>query len=390
MISQKNLEYGPVRADEIDGLNGLLEQALTFHTDTMAPWTAAIGHEHMRAVCRDGRAVAGMSIIPMGHYFGGQTVRAGGITAVGVAPEQRGSGVGLWMLQQSLHELHRQAVPIATLYPATTAFYRRTGFERAAQRIIYEIPLAAIGVRDYTLEAMPAGPDEYPIIKQLYAQQAARGSAFIDRPAFYWDNILDPKDKRTYKFIIRRDDVPEGYVVLFHATWGETLRVGDIVALTPAAGRRLLTLLADHRSMVETLRLPGGPNDALLFLMAEQKQKVGMSLDLMLRIVDVTGALGTRGYPPGVNAELHLDVRDELLPSNNGRFVLNVADRCASVRRGGAGSVSMHVRDLAALYSGYMTPQELQAAGGLEGPEADLAIAAQIFAGPRPWTPDMF
>src|SRR4051812_34552045 len=166
MNSKENLEYGPVRADEIDGLNGLLEQALTFTIGSMAPWTAAIGHEHMRAVRRDGRAVAGLGIIPMGHYFGGQSVRAGGITAVGVAPDQRGSGVGKWMLQQSLEELHRQGMPLASLYPATTAFYRRTGFERAAQRLIYDIPLAAIGVRDYTLEAGPAGPDEYPIIKQ--------------------------------------------------------------------------------------------------------------------------------------------------------------------------------------------------------------------------------
>jgi predicted acetyltransferase len=390
MIDLANLEYGPVRTDEIDRLNDLLEQALTFNIGGMAPWTAAIGHEHICAVRRDGRVVAGIGTIPMGHYFGGQSVRAGGITAVGVAPEQRGGGVGLWMLQQSLEELHRQAVPLATLFPATTAFYRRAGFERAAQRILYDVPLAAIGMRDYTLEAVPAGPGEYAIIKQLYAQQAARSSAFIDRPEFYWDHILDPKEKRTYKFIVLRDGAPEGYVVFFHAAWGESLKVGDIVALTPAAGRRLLTLLADHRSMLETMRLPGGPNDALLFLMAEQKQKASWALDLMLRIVDVTSALGARGYPVGVSAELHLDVRDELLPWNNGRFVLTVADRSASVRSGGAGRLGLNVRDLSALYSGYMTPPELRAASSLDGPDADLAMAAQIFAGPRPWTPDMF
>ena len=179
-------------------------------------------------------------------------------------------------------------------------------------------------------------------------------------------------------------------MIFSHAAWGEALKVSDIVALTPAAGRRLLTLLADHRSMIETMRLPGGPNDTLLFLMAEQKQKVSWSLDLMLRIVDVTSALSTRGYPAGVNAELQLELRDELLPGNNGRFVLTIADRHASVRSGGAGRMSLHVRDLAALYSGYLTPQELQAAGSLDGSKADLASAAQIFAGPRPWTPDMF
>src|SRR5215211_3500833 len=278
MNNNTNLEYGPVRADEIDGLNGLLEQALTFTIGSMAPWTAAIGHQHMRAVRRDGRAVAGMSIIPMGHYFGGQSVRAGGITAVGVAPEQRGTGVGRWMLQQSLEELHRQDVPIATLYPATTAFYRRTGFERAAQRIIYEVPVGAMNVRDYTLEAVPAGPTEYATIKQLYAQQAARSSAFMDRPEFYWNMMLEPKDKPAYKFLVLREGVPEGYVVFFHAAWNDPLQVRDIVALTPAAGRRLLTLLADHRSMIELARIPGAPNDPLLFLLAEQKHKVSWAL----------------------------------------------------------------------------------------------------------------
>ena len=390
MISQKNLEYGPVRADELDQLNILLEQALTFPMGSMAPWMAEIGHAHMRAVRRAGRTLAGMTIIPMGHYFGGQSVRAGGITAVGVAPDQRGSGVGRWMLQQSLEELHRQGVPIATLYPATTAFYRRTGFERAAQRLLYDVPLAEIGVRDYSLEAVPAGPSEYAAIKQLYVQQAIRTSAFIDRPEFYWNSILEPKDKRVYSFIVQHDGVPEGYVIFAHAAWGETLKVSDIVALTPAAGRRLLTLLADHRSMTETMRLPGGPNDTLLFLMPEQKQKVGASLDLMLRIVDLVGALTARGYPAGVSAELQLDVRDEVLPWNNGRFIVTIADRRARVRSGGDGRVRLHVRDLATLYSGYLTPQELQAASNLAASQADLATAAQIFAGPRPWTPDMF
>ena len=156
-------------------------------------------------------------------------------------------------------------------------------------------------------------------------------------------------------------------MVFSHTTWGETLKVADIVALTPAAGRRLLTLLADHRSMIETMRLPGGPNDPLLFLLAEQKQKVGWSLDLMLRIIDLVGALSARGYPAGVSAELQLDVRDEVLPWNNGRFVLTVADRRARVRSGGTGQFGLHVRDLATLYSGYLTPQELLAAGSLAG-----------------------
>lgn len=390
MSKNPTLDFGPVRPDEIGPLNGLLEQALSFPVGHMAPWTEVIGHEHMRAVRRDGRAVAGMSVIPMGHYFGGRSVPAGGITAVGVAPDQRGTGVGLWMLQQSVLELARQGLPLATLYPATTAFYRRSGFERAAHRLTYEIPLASLGVRDYALEAVPAGPEHYDTIKSLYQQYAARGSAMIDRPDFYWKQILEPKDKPAHRFLALRDGVPEGYVVFLHATWGEMLQVRDIAALSPGAGRRLLTLLADHRSMLEKARIFGGPSDTVLFLMGEQHHKLVNSIDLMVRILNVPGALAARGYPAGLSAELHLEVSDDLVPANNGRFLLQVAGGEGRAEPGGEGLLRASIRGLAALYSGYLSPRELQALELIDGPPEALATAELLFGGQRPWLPDMF
>ena len=128
----------------------------------------------------------------------------------------------------------------------------------------------------------------------------------------------------------------------------------------------------------------------LAFLLPEQSYTVHRRLNLMLRIVDVAKALAARGYPPGVSAALHVDVRDEMLPSNDGRFVLEVSDGRGSVRPGGHGRLLMHARGLASLYSGYMTPHELKLADLLDGPDADLALASAVFAGPRPWTPDMF
>jgi predicted acetyltransferase len=334
--------------------------------------------------------VAGLSIIPMGHWFGGRSVPTAGITAVGVAPPQRGSGVGIAMLRAMLHELHEAGTPLSSLYPATTAFYRRAGYERAATRIIYEQPLAAIGLRDHALEAVAVDEAQHETIKRLYARQGAAGSSFIDRPAFYWDLFLKPKGRTPHIYMALRDGEPEGYVAFFQGSWGDPINVRDIVALTPAAGRRLLTLLADHRSMQETVRWPGGPIDPILFLMPEQKAKVFRSIDLLLRIVDVPAALEARGYPAGVAAELHLEVADELLPWNNGRFVLEVADGRGRVSSGGRGRLRLLARDLAALYSSFLTPFELQQGGSLTGEAPELATAALVFSGPRPWLPDMF
>jgi predicted acetyltransferase len=390
MTNPSPIDYGPARPEELERLTLLLEHALGFPTGDMGPWLEAIGYPNLRAVRQGDAPVAGLSIIPMGHWFGGRSVPTAGITAVGVAPPQRGSGVGIAMLRAMLHELHEAGTPLSSLYPATTAFYRRAGYERAATRIIYEQPLAAIGLRDHALEAVAVDEAQHETIKRLYARQGAAGSSFIDRPAFYWDLFLKPKGRTPHIYMALRDGEPEGYVAFFQGSWGDPINVRDIVALTPAAGRRLLTLLADHRSMQETVRWPGGPIDPILFLMPEQKAKVFRSIDLLLRIVDVPAALEARGYPAGVAAELHLEVADELLPWNNGRFVLEVADGRGRVSSGGRGRLRLHARDLAALYSSFLTPFELQQGGSLTGEAPELATAALVFSGPRPWLPDMF
>lgn len=390
MSISSRLWYGSPRPDDIPAMDSMLEQALTFPVGSMAPWTQMIGHQHMRVIREHERVVAGLGVIPFGHWFGGRVVPTGGVTAVGVAPERRGTGVGLWMLRQMLEEQHALGVPLLSLYPATTAFYRRAGFERAAQRLIYELPLAALGPRDYTLDVEPATVEQLDVLKNVYARRAASGSAFIERPDFFWQRMLTPTDKPSYAFVALRDGAAEGYVLFMHAAWGEALQVRDLVALTPAAGRRLLTVLADHRSMLDLVRLPAGPHDPLLFLLPEQKQSLFRSLDLMVRIIDLPAALAARGYPSGVVAELHLDVSDELLPSNQGCFVLRVADGAGQVERGGQGRMRLHIRDLATLYSGYFSPQELLQASEVEADTTSLVAATQIFAGPRPWLPDMF
>ena len=288
------IDYGPARPDELERLTTILEHALGFLPNGMAPWLEAIGHAHVRTVRQNGAPVAGMAIIPMGHWFGGRSVPTGGITAVGVAPPQRGSGVGLGMLRAMLHELHDAGTPLSSLYPATTAFYRRAGYERAASRIIYEQPLAAIGLRDHALEAVPVDASQHDTLKGLYARQAAASSSFIDRPEFYWDGFLKPKEGAPHIYLALCDGEPEGYVAFFQGGRNDPLNVRDIVATTPAAGRRLLTLLADHRTIQQTARWPGGPVDPLQFLMPEQKSKVFNAI------------------APGSAAELHMDVADDV------------------------------------------------------------------------------
>ncbi|MCX7011428.1 MAG: sterol carrier protein domain-containing protein, partial [Candidatus Sumerlaeota bacterium] len=110
----------------------------------------------------------------------------------------------------------------------------------------------------------------------------------------------------------------------------------------------------------------------------------------MLRVVDVAAALEARGYPPAFEAELHFEIQDDWLPWNNGRFVLQVSNGRGEVSPGGQGRLRMHVRRLAQLYTGHLSPGELRVVGDAEGPPADWAAAGLAFSGPRPWMADLF
>jgi predicted acetyltransferase len=110
----------------------------------------------------------------------------------------------------------------------------------------------------------------------------------------------------------------------------------------------------------------------------------------MLRVVDVERALSERGYPTGLDAELHLAIADDIVPANNASFVLRVAGGKGEVARGGRGSVKVDVRGLAPMYTGLLGAEELKATGYIEGPDDELAIATAIFGGPAPWLADFF
>ena len=98
-------------------------------------------------------------------------------------------------------------------------------------------------------------------------------------------------------------------------------------------------------------------------------------------------ALADRGYPAGLEENVDLEIKDDLIPKNHGRFTLKVAGGRARAARGGSGAVRLDVRRLASLYSGYLNPDEHT---GIEGPKSELEKLRRIFAGPTPWMVETF
>jgi predicted acetyltransferase len=374
---------------DLDELKAFLPVHLRTYRRTLEDaesWADALPIEHFRILKRGGRPIGGMNLIPMGQWFGGRAVPMAGIGSVGIDPAERASGAGTAFMRGVLEELHANGVAISTLYPATQTIYRRCGYELAGSFIRYRLGTDHTDVRDRTLDVeLTEDRDE---IKRLYGERARITNGALDRGDFMWERVLRAG---VDAYLMVGAQGAEGY---FYST----RREGDdrdrmhahVVALTRAAARRILTFVADHRSFVEAVEWTGAPADPFGFQLSEPRLDVHDSFPWMTRIIDVRTALAERGYADALEAELHLRVRDDILPANDGSFVLHVSGGKADVRTGGTGAFTIDVRGLAPLYTGYASASELVASGYVDASEDAIHTANAIFAGPAPWLADFF
>lgn len=386
--------YGPFGDErEAERFLEIIADAFAMPLEQWRTYLDSVGRENFRVVRADGRLAGGLAVLPMGQFFGGRSVPSGGVAAVATAPEHRARGTATALLRGMLAEQRARGVPLSALYPATLPLYRRVGYERAGYLCELTVPLRTLDVRDRTLQLRGVEPEDVPRLRALYRTWAAGTNGNLDRSEVLYRRATEFRREPGRGFVVLRDGEIEGYTYLVtppgdphHAV----LRVPDLVAVTPAALRRLLTLIADHRTTRESMTIFTGPADPLLLHLAEGHYTLTARGGFMLRIIDVRGAFEARGWPSGVQAELHLDVADETLPENAGRWMVRIADGSAAVTRGGRGSLRVDIRGLAALYTGYQSPHELALGGLLSANEADLAAAAAVTAGPAPWMRDTF
>jgi predicted acetyltransferase len=375
---------------------GALERLLQLSYAMPAiPWTtffARVGHDRLRVATEGGQVIGGLAAYGLGQFFGGASVPLAGIAGVGVSPEARGRGVAKTMLLRTLAQL-RETTPLAGLYASTTTLYRSCGFEQAGTAMHFSAPLGSFPRGDRALQCTPLPPKTHALLHAPYEKRAREWTGHLDRTPAIWERLVDPYDSVAHAFTVGDAAAPEGYIVFLQKPKPESLHfrivVRDIAMSTHGAAQRILGFLHDLRSLAQDIVWRGCAADPLLTLLPEQTQTVQRHERWMLRILDVPAALAARGYP-AVTAEVHLAVHDAHFRANAGRHVFSVAGGRGTTHEGGRGDVTIDVRGLAALYSGFATPYTLRAAGLVDGPEAALATLATIFAGPEPWCGDHY
>ena len=177
-----------------------------------------------------------------------------------------------------------------------------------------------------------------------------------------------------------------GYILYWQSTdWSRTpprrLTLSEVIAATPEAREALLSFAAAYDPQTFEVRYKTPRGEPLHPYLDDAYVEAKVSPEMMLRIVDVEGALGSldRKLPE----PLVLEVADDVVSENAGAYT--VGD---GVTRGveAAEKVSVDMRQLAQLYAGYLPARQLSRRGMVRaGSPRALELLETLFPSGDPW-----
>jgi predicted acetyltransferase len=329
----------------------------------------------------------------MGQWFGGRSVPTLGLAGVAIPPELRGQGLALGLVRAALRSARERGLALSTLYPSTFGLYRKAGYELAGSHCQVTVQLRQLPRLTRAVQIESSNAADHAKIEDLYRKVAQHRPGYLDRGAYIWNRVRQPERQAARVFTAVGPNGLDGY--LYARAPGSQrvpfeLVLSDFVAQTSEAFQSLLALLADHSTTAERATWHSGPCDARLLGIPERCIQVAVEDYWMLRIVHVQRALLSRAYPE-IDLAIDLRIDDEFLPENSGEYPLRVRAGVAQLEPGGTQlRAQLSVGALAALYSGFMSPYELQMAGKLATDERGLAVLGALFAGPAPALADFF
>jgi predicted acetyltransferase len=352
---------------------------------------------------------------------GQEVLPAAGVTFVAVLPTHRRRGVLSSLMRRQLADIRERGEPLAVLWASESVIYSRYGYGRASWYLSYTLrrgegALAKTVAADPGLRLRLADPQAaLPELAKVYDAVLPSRPGFFGRNDAWWRRVInDPAEERQgaspLRCLIAEDGSgPRGYALYSGVdTWTEflpenVLTVRELMAADPAASAALWADLLS-RDLTSEFRVQRRPvDDPLLFQLADPRRaRPQLNDGLWVRIIDVPGALAGRRYASPV--DVVIEVRDEILPSNAGRWRLTttgetpgglgvdagLAASCVPVTT--AADLALDVAELGAAYLGGTKLGALAGAGLVAElrPGTIRQLSAAMSWDPAPWCPLVF
>lgn len=399
MSKSHRARYEAAKRSDIPEVARLITLAFAGTLERSTKWVKDNGLENIRVV-REGKSIpACLRRIEMGQFFGGKRVPLCGIAGVATAPEERGKGHARRMMEECVREMFDKGEAIGGLYCSTQALYRQSGFEQAGHRFLIKVPVARLLGGSKARSVIVLKETDQERIEACYRRFAAAYNGMLDRTEYIWKRIKERPDEKFqgYGVLDERGELA-GYLYMVQAretaSIRQELQLSDIAFTTAEAGRQLIAFLADYEPMADYITLAGGPLHPLLTLLPQQRYEVKLKDYWMLRVVNVKRALEARGYSRAIQGSVELDVADDVIEANTGRWLARFSGGKAHVQKlhshGPTGAISCGIRGLAAMYSGLYSPRQAASLGLCTGDERSLDVLGGALSGGTPWMSDHY
>ncbi len=354
---------------------------------------------------------------------GQEMLPAAGVTFVAVLPTHRRRGVLRSLMLRQLADVRDRGELLAILWASEAVIYGRYGYGRASWHLDFTLHRGEGRLAGPAALAGPAGPAADGLRLRLAEPEAAlpelakvydavlttRPGMFGRSEAWWRSAIYDPAEQRQGASPLRcllAEDAsgPRGYALYAGVdTWTEflpenVLTVRELMAADSAASAALCTDLLS-RDLTTEFRLPHRPvDDPLLYQLADPRRaRPQLNDNLWVRIVDLPRALAGRRYACPV--DVVLEVRDEILPANAGRWRLTTTAEApggglaaSCVPASSPADLALDVTELGAVYLGGTRLGALAGSSLVTElrPGATRQLSAALAWDPAPWCPMVF
>ena len=290
-------------------------------------------------------------------WFVGQPVRVGGIGGVSTLPQYRRRGGIRACFEALLPELYRREYDFSYLYPFSTAFYRKFGYECCVQKQLVTVDLRLLRTSYFedTYRLAEPGRDlseDVCAVDQAW-YRAYNMSVLHGRSDYRWVTGLDPAAGDKYLYVWYDNGAPSAYVRF--QPEGDTLQC-DRFRFTSARGfRALLGLLQTMSTDRSHARFYLPESKALRYLLPEWSLgavRWQLLCGGMVRVVRVREVL-EKAKCIGTG-RVTLEITDHQIPENTGVYRVSFRDGrvTQAARTDAAPDAALTIPALSALISG--------------------------------------
>ncbi|MFF0344173.1 GNAT family N-acetyltransferase [Kribbella sp. NPDC004875] len=361
-----DIEVRTASADDFEAMRDLFAAAMMFDASP-DELSRQIFEPERALVAVDGDQIVGTTkALTRDLSLPGAVVPAAHVTGVGVRATHRRRGILSQLMTRQLREVPE---PIAVLWASEPGIYGRFGYGAAAWAVNFEADLHRVGppaVRTRPGELGEISVDDalmtLPALLRAVQDQRAGVSG---RSELRWQQHLqdkpDDRNGRTARHIlVHRDETGtvDGYALWRgKMNWGPAGPVNEVLVEELVAPEfSAYKVLWQHLLTMDLSAKLGygyGAVDEPIMQLVTTPTALDrrVSESLWLRVTDVPGALRQRRY--AVPIDLVLEVTDDLIESNNGRFQLTGDDALVSCERTDSpADLSLSVGELGAAYLG--------------------------------------